>query len=193
MDFIYYLLIVILFILLIMLFGGLLLNLSNKLFKLKDNNNSEDYHKIIENIYIGNIISAQNKDFIKNNNISIIINCSNDIPNYFILDNSIQYYRLPIDDSLETYDINLMSELLPKYVKIIDDAIKENKNILVHCYAGRQRSACLVTAYLLYKYNYNLSDAYKIILEKRPQAFHYGKSYNFNLSLINFQNNILKV
>jgi protein-tyrosine phosphatase len=191
MDFIYYFLIFILFLILIMLFSTLYLSLTNKLHCL-DNKNI-NYNKIIDHLYIGNIVAAQDLSFIKNNNINVIINCSNDIPNYHVIDNNIEYHRIPIDDSLEEYDINLMSELLPKYVKIINNAISEKKNVLVHCYAGRQRSACLIAAYLIFKYNYTIEEAYKIILSKRKQVFHYGKAFNFNKSLINYQNNLLKV
>ena len=86
-----------------------------------------------------------------------------------------------------------MAKLLPQYVEIIDKSLTENKPVLVHCYAGRQRSASLIAAYLIYKYNYTLDEAYKLIISKRPQAFHYGKGFNFNKSLLEYQNNLLKV
>lgn len=195
MEYIYYLLFFILFIILIMLFSTLYLSLTNKFHCLNTNlnNNDVNYNKIIDHLYIGNIVAAQDISFLKKYNINVIINCSNDIPNYHTIDNKIDYYRIPIDDSLEEYDINLMSELLPQYVNIINNAINEKKNVLVHCYAGRQRSACLIAAYLIFKYNYTIEEAYKIILSKRKQAFHYGKAFNFNKSLINYQNNLIKV
>lgn len=190
MERLYYLLIILLFLILIMLFGTLYLTLKKKITCFENNIN---YNKIIPNLYIGNIVAAQDFSFIKKHNIKVIINCSNDIPNYYTFNGDIEYHRIPVDDSLDNYDINLMAQLLPKYVSIIEKSLSENKPILVHCYAGRQRSACLIAAYLIFKYNYTIDEAYKFIISKRNQAFHYGKGYNFNKSLIEYQNNLLKV
>lgn len=148
--------------------------------------NTEQYNKIIPNLYIGNIDSAKNLNFIKDKKIKVIINCSNSIPNYFQYDTNIEYYRLAVDDSLLNEDIELMTEYLPQYVNIIDKSLSQNKPVLVHCYAGRQRSACLIAAYLIYKYKYSIEEAYKYIISKRKEAFHYGRSYNFNRSLLNY-------
>lgn len=148
--------------------------------------NIEEYNEIIPNLYIGNIDSAQNLKFIKDKKIKVIINCSNSIPNYFQYDTNIEYFRLAVDDSLLEDDINLMTKYLPDYVNIIDRALSQNKPVLVHCYAGRQRSACLIAAYLIYKYKYSIEDVYKYIISKRKEAFHYGRSYNFNRSLLEY-------
>lgn len=151
-------------------------------------NNVTDFNEIIPNLYIGNIDGAQNKDFLINKKIKVIINCTKDLPNYFQSDKKLQieYYRLAVNDSLLDEDIELMTEYLPKYVNIINESLKNNKPVFVHCYAGRQRSACLIAAYLMYKYNYTLEQTYKYIIDKRNEAFHYGKSFNFHKSLLKY-------
>lgn len=148
--------------------------------------NIEEYNEIIPNLYIGNIDSAKNLKFIKNKKIKVIINCSTSIPNYFQYTTNIEYFRLAVEDNLLEYDVDLMTKYLPNYVNIIDKSLSQNKPVLVHCYAGRQRSACLITAYLIYKYKYSIEDAYKYIRSKRKEAFHYGRSYNFNRSLLEY-------
>lgn len=157
--------------------------------------NTKDYHKILPNLYLGNIDSAENKKFIKEKKIKVIINCSKSIPNYFQFDKDfpdLEYFRIPVDDSLLDEDIELMAQSLSQYVKIINNALSQNKPILVHCYAGRQRSACLIAAYLIYKYDYSIEQAYKYIISKRKESFHYGKSYNFHKSLSNYIQQIKK-
>ena len=152
----------------------------------------KSYDEIIPNLYIGNIDSANNLSFIKDKKIKVIINCSKQIPNFFESQKeqlNLEYYRLPVADSLLDEDIKDMEILLPQFVNIINNALLENKPVLVHCYAGRQRSACLIAAYLIYKYKYSLDEVYKFILLKRKEAFHYGKSFNFNRSLLNYQKN----
>jgi protein-tyrosine phosphatase len=54
---------------------------------------------------------------------------------------------------------------------------------LVHCYAGRQRSGISVAVYLVDKYGLDPKDACKIVMDKRPEAFHFGKSLNFDQAL----------
>jgi len=78
-----------------------------------------------------------------------------------------------------------MYKNLPKLVIYLDKCLDLNDgNVLVHCYAGRQRSAILIAAYLVYKYKMTPEEAYNYILYNRPQAFHYGKFYNFNDLLV---------
>lgn len=152
----------------------------------------QNYNEIIPNLYLGNINSANDLSFIKNKKIKVIINCSNHIPNFFESKKEqlqLEYYRIPVDDSLLNEDIQKMKELLPEYVNIINKSLLENKPVLVHCHAGRQRSACLIAAYLIYKYKYTIDEAYKFILSKREEAFHYGKSFNFHKALLNYQKN----
>lgn len=150
-------------------------------------------NQIIPNLFIGNIKSAKDKEFIDKKQIKVIINCSKSIPNYFqFSDNSIEYYRIPVNDSLLEEDINAMTDYLPQFVNIINNALKNKKAVLVHCHAGRQRSACLVAAYLIFKYNYTIDQAYEYIISKRKEAFHYGMSYNFNQSLIDYKKQLKK-
>jgi protein tyrosine phosphatase len=190
MNNLYLILLIFLGLLILMGLLALILSLTKKYDCL---DNKKNYAEIIPNLFIGNIVAAQDMHFIKNNNIKVIINATNDIPNFHIFDDNLEYYRLPVDDSLDEYDINKMSEYLNEYVLIIDNALKNNKPVFVHCYAGRQRSAALIAAYLMYKYNYTIQQAYDIIIKKRPEAFHYGTSFNFNKSLLNYQNNLVKV
>lgn len=165
----------------------------NKIIGFFSNNqyyNSKSYDEIIPNLYIGNIDGARKLSFLKDKKIKVIINCTKQIPNYYEdIKYNFEYYRVPIDDSLLDEDIDLMTILLPKYVNIIDNALKNNKPVFIHCYAGRQRSASIIAAYLIFKYNLTIDEAYKLIISKREESFHYGKSFNFNKSLIDYYNN----
>jgi protein-tyrosine phosphatase len=50
----------------------------------------------------------------------------------------------------------------------IDEALKEQKNILVHCAAGVSRSATLVVAYLMSRKGLSLDQAMATVYQKRP-------------------------
>lgn len=177
---------ILIFIVLTILCKVYLLNKTN-LYK----NDINNYNKIFDNLFLGNIESARNLDFIKENDIKYIFNISNSIPNYFEYIKDIKYFNLYVADSLLEKDINLMYKNLPKLVIYLDKCLDLNDgNVLVHCYAGRQRSAILIAAYLVYKFKMTPEEAYNYILYNRPQAFHYGKFYNFNDALVQYYNDL---
>ena len=162
----------------------------------KGTNLYDDANEIIPNLWLGNHRSALNIDFLKKNNINLIINCT---PNKsFIKENllKIEMYRIPVNDSLLEKDFLLMQ----KYFQIVVPLLLrkytiEKKNILVHCHMGKQRSAIVVAALLkvLLDYKYielkqvpNVDDKKKqfhyicnYIVFKRPQAFTFGYRINF--------------
>ena len=145
-----------------------------------------DYNKITDRIYIGNSTSAKNKEFFKKNKISAVLNCTSDIPNYLCKD--IQYLRIPVEDSLKQKDFKLFYNYLPVIVEYIHKVVDiEKGNILVHCWAGMQRSTGAVAAYMM-KYNLkSLNSAAKLIHSKRKEAFHYGKHINFDQALEKYE------
>lgn len=77
---------------------------------------------------------------------------------------NIKYLRVPIYDDC-TYHI---TDYIKEAMEFIDNACNNNDgNILIHCYMGSSRSASIVLAYLIYKYNYSLSDALLFLKDKR--------------------------
>jgi len=141
--------------------------------------------QILSNLWLGDIRIAKNKLFFNENNINIVINCSKDIPFY---SNYTENIRISVDDSLEDKDINLLYKYIPKAVEYINNNIIESKNILVHCYAGKQRSASIVVAYLMKYGNMNLKDSILAICSKREIAFTPG--INFKKTLIKYEKSL---
>jgi protein-tyrosine phosphatase len=145
---------------------------------------------IIPKIWIGDVHSSQDKNFLKSNNIQIIVNCTKDLPNYyepfpikeldtqFLEDNFIKYYRIPVDDNGRQEEVKnfwqFTNNISPK---VLQDYHKD-KNILVHCSAGQQRS-CAFVAFLLKQLGLTDEQAFGLIVEKRPNAFNFGKQINF--------------
>lgn len=142
------------------------------------------FNKIMNRLYLGNFQAAKDKDFFKKKNIRAVLNCSRDIPNHFANNKDIEYMRIPVEDSLKQKDYDLMFEFMPAIVAFIHKHIAVQKNnILVHCWAGRQRSAISVAVYLVDKYGLDPKEACKVVMDKRPEAFHFGKSLNFDQAL----------
>lgn len=152
-----------------------------------------NYNKIGNRLYLGNMEAAQDKDFFKKRNIKAVLNCTKDLPNYKIKKGDVEYMRIPVDDSLKDKDFELMYQYMPAAVEFIYKNINlQNQNVLVHCYAGRQRSAICVAAYLVAKHKMTPHEACKHILDKRMESFHFGQSLNFDTSLNRFYQDIQK-
>ena len=126
---------------------------------IKDIVNGENANLIIKrtkdngNLWLGNMKAALNLEFLVDNNISVIINVSPDIPyvheimdpemlckqnkNYCGL-RQLESMRIPVFDSLLPHDIYLMEQYLPHVLPfIIQKLHKEKKNVLVHCFAKK--------------------------------------------------------
>jgi protein-tyrosine phosphatase len=163
---------------------------------------------IIDNIYLGNAYNASNYATISNYNIGYIVNVTREIKNYYEYEheykisdfyddinnveikdfnnidtrisiygkccNDIKYLRIPIYDDC-TYHI---TDYIKESMEFIDNACNKDGNILIHCYMGSSRSASIVLAYLIYKYNYSLDNALLFLKNKRNIV-------NINVNFIN--------
>jgi protein-tyrosine phosphatase len=151
------------------------------------------YNKVMNRIYLGNYQAAEDATFFKKKNIKAVLNCTRDLPNYFVKSGDIEYMRIPVEDSLKEYDYKRMYQLLPAAVEFIHKhAVTQGNNIFVGCIAGRQRSAACVAAYLMAKHKMTPHEACKLVMDKRPEAFHFGKSLNFDETLKKYYNDLKK-
>ena len=137
---------------------------------------------IIPRLWLGNRHAALDANFIRSNNITVIVNASKDIP--FINDNAAKKYRVPVDDNLEPSEIDNMAKWSPEIVYMILREYQAGNTILVHCAAGMQRSAAIVAMTLIVMKQMNPDQAIQFIKSKRPIAFF--PSANFERSIRQF-------
>lgn len=155
--------------------GGLIVNMYNLTY--------EPTH-IIDTIYLGNAYNASNYSNIINNNIKLIINITEEIPNYYNDVSDIEYYNITVKDLNNNHLTDFLSITIKKIRNYIlennndvdNDVIDNNKkngdsnkkkNILVHCFMGSSRSATIVIAYLSKYHNMTIDEALKYCKEKR--------------------------
>jgi len=141
---------------------------------------SDDANEIIPRLWLGNARASMNEEFIRRNNITVVFNCTKNLPFSPIIPIK---YRIPVDDNLEEEEIRNM-ELWSGEIayKMINEYIS-GKHILVHCMAGMQRSAASV-AFMLISYNkLRALDAMRYIKNKRAIAFYpranFGRSIDY--------------
>lgn len=124
------------------------------------------YDEIVNNLYLG---SAGALGY--HSRFSKIVNCTVDIrfPKYHP-----DCIRIPVeDDPLESK--NLLRHMEETHVlEKIQDTIQRGKPVLVHCYAGTQRSCAVVACYLIRYHGMKPMNVVTYISSKRPEAFEEG-------------------
>lgn len=141
--------------------------------------------QIIPRVWIGNIYSAIDDEFLHTNNIQVIINCTKDLAFHSdVIRGKIRAYRLPIDDNLKEQEIQNMSLWAPEVIYYMLKEYFEGNNILVHCAAGIQRSASVVAMFLIALKGYTPEESISFIRSKRNITF--KPSVNFKKSIQHF-------
>ena len=123
-------------------------------------------NEIVPNLWLGNFQDAHSEPWI--NQFDIIINCTKELP---FCNNNCKQIRIPIDDNLETIEVNNMYKCLDMITEFIHIQLLKGKKIFVHCFAGVQRSASVIVAYLLRYSGLSLDECVKCVLSKRPIVF----------------------
>ena len=118
--------------------------------------------KITDNIYLGDINSA-NIDNLKKQNIKKVLTViDNRCPHYKKGDN-INHKIISVSDFPTTNIIKYFGESLR--------FIEGDEKILIHCIAGQSRSATVAIAYIMWKQKLSYEDAFNLVNQKRTVAF----------------------
>jgi protein-tyrosine phosphatase len=102
--------------------------------------------KILPRLWLGNKVDALNTQWLRENHITTVFNCTKDIP---FAEGILHQYRVPIDDSLLQEDIQKLTNWTPEIIYKVMVEYNRGATILVHCYAGVQRSAAVVAMFLM--------------------------------------------
>lgn len=150
-------------------------------------------------LYLGGTVHASNEEFIQGAGIMHVLNCANLEARGVV--NDVRYHELCAQDTLR-YD------LLKNHMQEAHAFLRESGDepILVHCYAGMNRSAALVVSYLMVygpsppapskeeeeaksvtsgeQLCMSFDEAVRFVLEKRPYAL---SNPNFVKQLADFE------
>ena len=140
--------------------------------------------EILPNLWLSGHKYAKNKGFLRSKNIKLIINCSTNIDFVDGLDD-IKKIRIPVNDSLQEKDIQLLTKYLPKTSLLIEKYFNNLDPVLVHCYAGKQRSATVITSFIMKQTNLDIKMLIALIQMKKSNAFR--PCINFMQSLKDYQ------
>eukprot|EP00322_Chrysochromulina_rotalis_P023698 CAMPEP_0115853294 /NCGR_PEP_ID=MMETSP0287-20121206/13430_1 /TAXON_ID=412157 /ORGANISM="Chrysochromulina rotalis, Strain UIO044" /LENGTH=352 /DNA_ID=CAMNT_0003307367 /DNA_START=28 /DNA_END=1086 /DNA_ORIENTATION=- len=122
-------------------------------------------------LYLGTKEHAEDADALTACGITHIVNATDNLSNLFseerclASDTPRQYHRVPVRDvRAEAIDM-----FFDGACSFIQDALASNNGrVLVHCMAGRSRSATIVIAFLLKCRGLDLSGAFELVRARRP-------------------------
>jgi len=126
-------------------------------------------NEIIPNLWLGCRNSPLERENLRKNNIKLIINCSKDLD--YPVDSDIQTIRLAINDINTEESNNILKQDIETIVYIMNTYLNNNIGVLVHCYAGMQRSATVVICYLIKYKHMTVSSAKELMKSKRSIVF----------------------
>lgn len=128
-----------------------------KSFEIKTKQDNRLY-KVQNGLYIGTVYAARNYEKLKEHNITHIVNATPQIELCHFKD-KIKYFELNIVDSKDEKLLNHFE----KVNNFIHNAIKNNGNVLIHCYEGISRAPTLCASYLIQYYEYDHLNALKYL------------------------------
>jgi hypothetical protein len=141
---------------------------------------NDNANEILPRLWLGNAKASMDEDFIRQNNITVVFNCTKNLAFSPIVPIK---YRVPVDDNLEEEEIRNMELWSGEIAYKIMAEYVEGKAILVHCMAGMQRSAASVAFMLIAFLKMRALDAMKFIKGKRMIAFYpranFGRSIDY--------------
>jgi len=145
----------------------------------------ENAHLIIPRLWLGNKGASMDPEFLRANNITVVFNCTKDLPFH---NSVVKRYRVPVDDNLEAVEITNMHSWSPEIIAKLLREYKAGHTILVHCFAGMQRSACVVAMTLIALTKKTADEAMTFIRGIRPIAFF--PAANFERSIRGFERDL---
>ena len=120
--------------------------------------------KIIDNLYLGDLKSAQDPEWLGRFYITHIVTLDKNLAPMY--PKKYTYYTVPIlDEPTENIakHFNSVCTFAKKAIR------RDSANVLIHCTTGNSLSVCFVTAYLIKIHDYLLKDALKLIKKIRPK------------------------
>jgi protein-tyrosine phosphatase len=148
----------------------------------------DNAHEIIPRLWLGNFAASQDEQFLKQNKIETVFNCTKDLAFHPSIR---RRYRVPVDDNLKQDEIRNLELWAYEIVYKLQQEYKEGNGILVHCAAGMQRSPAVIAMFLIAIGGMKSEQAMAYIQSKRPVAFFMNA--NFGPAIKGFEESLQKL
>lgn len=139
-------------------------------------------NEIYPGLWLGDISSSVDKSFLTQKKITMVINCTVTAP-FTDLKTVRHHRRLPVKDNREKDQIYILYRNIDTLAILMHAHLKSGENLLVHCHAGRQRSAALVAGFLMKYSDLEPEETISLIRTKRSVV---------GIPMINFKDALLQ-
>lgn len=119
--------------------------------------------EITDQIWVGSYGDASSDQYLSERRITHVITCADEFPSSIIRPG----YRIPIVDDVA--DKKTRKYFL-EAASVLDRWIREDKKIMVHCFAGMSRSVSVVITYFIVYKGWSFDLAYLHMKQRRYQA-----------------------
>ena len=141
--------------------------------------------KVCDNLYLSGQEAALSHQLCKTLQFKLVVNCTNHAPYIKPRNPNTTYIKVAVEDNCRPKEVTKLASHLPRIVELIHGVLSQNNAVLVHCRLGRQRSAAVVAAYLMWERGITMTDAIDHIQSLNPVAFQ--PEVNFQRSLELFE------
>ena len=146
--------------------------------------------KIIDGIFLGDVIAGTTLDIIFEFKISHMINtASNQIPSHFT-SIGVKYLNLNWPENPSLNIPLIKDELANKIMNYIDNCLKNGDGLMIYSMKGQNRCCAIILIYLMKKYFWSLEKSKQFLLSKKPDM---KLSKNFSEQLNNYQIHLHKL
>jgi len=146
--------------------------------------------KIIDGIFLGDVIAGTTLDIIFEFKISHMINtASNQIPSHFT-SIGVKYLNLNWPENPSLNIPLIKDELANKIVNYIDNCLKNGDGLMIYSMKGQNRCCAIILIYLMKKYFWSLEKSKQFLLSKKPDM---KLTKNFSEILNNYQIHLHKL
>jgi protein-tyrosine phosphatase len=122
-------------------------------------------------IYVGNEQAARSRSMLDSANITHVVNCTDNIPNFHEASpRPLRYLRFPISFWPQHVDASHASVLAfaQQLFDFIDAALSKGGSVLIHCLAGAHRAGTVGVTCLMRQHRLNPADATAVAKRLRP-------------------------
>lgn len=134
----------------------------------------QEISQILPNLFLSNAEEARKREKLDALGIDVVVMVADDVPEHERISGENRVY-LHFPASENPADLEGVFRFLPQLLEIYqisrgpaEEGSGDPLKILVHCYAGVNRSATVVIVYLMCFHGYSLEEAYDLVRAARP-------------------------
>lgn len=125
--------------------------------------------EVVPHLWIGNYQDTAIPEFVAK--FDLIMNCTKNLPFPAPEYCTAKQVRVSVEDNLEPVELEALYRYLDKATQLIHANLMHGRRVFVHCFAGKQRSAAVIVAYMMRYFRMSIEDACRALQSKRPIAF----------------------